>query len=418
MRVAVIGGGFGGLASAARLAKLGHEVALYEAGPALGGALLPVVDEGGSWPSPVSGTLLPAVIKDLFRKSGRTLERELDIEHRELIREHRFEDRTTLQVHGGSRAAQLEELGQDWIDHVESYSDTWEVLRTTYAEVPWDRAHLDKRLRRLLISRETLAKRAKRSFKDQRLRLIAEYSAVAAGQNPRYTPSWTGVEAYLEQRFGIWDVVGGPEALATSLANRMETRNVEVHVGTPVRDVVVRENAAVAVALDGGESEADAIVVAADPRRFASLERLTTQTLPAIPPAITWIELDSPLDLPREVVLHGGAMITLRHTGTHLTAIAHAALGEDLVTALRRHRIDLRDRIVRRLDRTPPQTVEMWNGSPLGVSWAGPRTVFDRPGPTTPIRNLYAAGAHATPGAGLPFVGLSASLVAQAIGPA
>ena len=31
---------------------------------------------------------------------------------------------------------------------------------------------------------------------------------------------------------------------------------------------------------------------------------------------------------------------------------------------------------------------------------------------------MYAAGAHATPGAGLPFVGLSAALVAQAVGPA
>ncbi|HZP15788.1 MAG TPA: FAD-dependent oxidoreductase, partial [Nocardioides sp.] len=163
MRVAVIGGGFGGLATAARLAKLGHEVALYEAGPALGGALLPVVGEDGSWPSPVGGTLLPAAIKDLFRKSGRTLDRELEIEHREVIREHRFEDRTALKVHGGSRGAQLDELGQDWVDYVEGFSDTWEVLRTTYAEVPWDRAHLDKRLRRLLVSRETLAKRAKRT---------------------------------------------------------------------------------------------------------------------------------------------------------------------------------------------------------------------------------------------------------------
>lgn len=418
MRVAVIGGGYGGLASAARLAKLGHQVVLYEAGPALGGALLPVVSDNGPWPSPVGGVLLPAVIKDLFRKSGRTLERELELEHRELIREHRFEDHSALQVHGGSRGAQLEELGQDWVDYVESFSETWEVLRTQYAEVPWDRAHPDKRLRRLLTSRETLAKRAKRAFKDHRLRLLAEYGAAAMGQNPRNAPSWTGLEVYLEQRFGLWDIVGGPEALATSLANRMETRNVEVHVDTPVRDIVVRDNTAVAVTIDGGEVDADAFVVAADPRRFPALERLTTQTLPAIPQAISWIELDAPLDMPREVVLHGGAMVTLRHTGTHLTAIAHAALGEDLVTALRRHRIDLRGRIVRQYDRSPPQAVEMWNGSPLGISWAGPRTVFDRPGPTTPIKNLYAAGAHATPGAGLPFVGLSASLVAQALGPA
>ena len=418
MRVAVIGGGFGGLASAARLAKLGHEVALYEAGPALGGTLLPISDDGENWPTPVTGVLLPAVFKDLYRKSGRTLDRELELKHRELIREHRFEDRTTLKVHGGSRGAQLEELGQEWVDYVESFSDTWELLRTTYAEVPWDRTHPDKNLRRLLTSRETLAKRAKRAFRDERLRMIAEYSATSTNQNPRTTPSWTGLEVYLEQRFGMWDIVGGAEALASSLAERMQTRQVEVHLNTPVRDVVVRDNTAVAVALDGGEADADAVVVATDPRRLPSLERMNTPTLPAIPPAVTWLELDSPLDLPAEVVLHGGALITLRTQGTRVVAIAHAAIGEDLITALRRHRIDLRGRIVKQYDRTPPQTVEMWHGSPLGVAWAGPRTVFDRPGPTTPINRLYAAGAHATPGAGLPFVGLSASLVAQAIGPA
>jgi UDP-galactopyranose mutase len=41
-----------------------------------------------------------------------------------------------------------------------------------------------------------------------------------------------------------------------------------------------------------------------------------------------------------------------------------------------------------------------------------------RLGPTTPVTGVYAAGAHATPGAGLAFVGLSAALVAQAVGPA
>lgn len=418
MRVAVIGGGFGGLASAARLAKLGHEVALYEAGPALGGALLPVLADGGTWPSPVGGVLLPAVFKDLFKKSGRTLERELEIEHRELIREHRFEDRSIRRVRGGSRGAQLADLGQEWVDYVESYSDVWETVRTTYAEVPWDRSHPDKNLRRLLTSRETLAKRAKRSFKDQRLQLIAQYCATSTGQNPRSTPSWTGLEVYLEQRFGMWDITGGAEALAAVLAARMQTRGVQVHLDAPVRDVIVRDNTAVAVALDGGDADADAVVVATDPRRLPALERLTTQTLPAIPPALTWLELDGPIDLPTEVVLHGGAMITLRTRGNQMLAIAHAALGEDLITALRRHRIDLRGRVVAQYDRTPPQNVALWNGSPLGVSWAGPRTVFDRPGPTTPINALYAAGAHATPGAGLHFVGLSASLVAQVIGPA
>ena len=50
-RVVVIGGGFGGLASAARLAKLGHDVVLVERLPRLGGALGTVEQDGFAWDS-------------------------------------------------------------------------------------------------------------------------------------------------------------------------------------------------------------------------------------------------------------------------------------------------------------------------------------------------------------------------------
>ena len=44
------------------------------------------------------------------------------------------------------------------------------------------------------------------------------------------------------------------------------------------------------------------------------------------------------------------------------------------------------------------------------VKWSGRGTVFQRLGPRTPLPNVYAAGAHATPGSGLPFAGLSSAL--------
>ena len=82
----VIGGGYGGMASAARLAKLGHQVTLVEASDRLGGALVPVTQDGFTWDGGPAYTLLPAVMRDLFRKSGRPLERELDLEPVEVIR--------------------------------------------------------------------------------------------------------------------------------------------------------------------------------------------------------------------------------------------------------------------------------------------------------------------------------------------
>ena len=62
-RVVVMGGGFGGLATALRLAKLGHAVTLVEPGT-LGGALAPITQDGFAWDT-VTHTLLPAVVRDL-----------------------------------------------------------------------------------------------------------------------------------------------------------------------------------------------------------------------------------------------------------------------------------------------------------------------------------------------------------------
>ena len=71
-----------------------------------------------------------------------------------------------------------------------------------------------------------------------------------------------------------------------------------------------------------------------------------------------------------------------------------------------------------RVDLSPRQLVEQWRGSPMGVLWQGRGTVRNRLGPTTPVPGVYAAGAHAAPGAGVPYVAQSAALVAQVIGPA
>lgn len=91
-RVVVVGGGLAGMASAARLAKLGHEVTLCEAGDRLGGALAPVERDGFAWDGGAASTLLPAVLRDLFRKTGRPLERELELVPLDPVREHRFAD--------------------------------------------------------------------------------------------------------------------------------------------------------------------------------------------------------------------------------------------------------------------------------------------------------------------------------------
>ena len=431
-RVVVVGGGFGGLASAARLAKLGHEVTLLERSPSLGGALVAESAEGFAWDGGPSHALLPAVVRDLFRKSGRPIERELELVPVDVISEHRFEDGSSVSLPGGSRAAQIAAfdelgpgLGTRWVDHVASYADDWAVLRRGYLEHPWDRDALTRELAARLDSREVLHKRLRKTFKDERLRLVAGHPFVAEGHDLRNVPAWLGVTAYVQQRFGAWTVEGGMAGLAAALERRLATRKVTVRTSTVVSDLVVREGRVVAVATAEGDVDADVVVCAVDPRRLPALAGYVRRTMPAIPPVVAHLGLEGPVpELPRETVLHGDPMLVVRTGGRapegHAAWTVHGRgrLAEDMLLALARRGLDVRAHVVARVDRSPRDLVERWGGSPLGVLWQGRATVRQRLGPATPVAGVYAAGAHATPGAGLPFVGLSAALVAQAVGPA
>jgi phytoene dehydrogenase-like protein len=436
-RVVVVGGGYGGLASAVRLAKLGHEVTLLEATSTLGGALTAVESEGFAWDAGPTMTHVPAVVRDLFRKSGRALEVELGVETGaelvplEIVREHRFEDRSVLLLPSGRRAQvdAFDELGsglgQRWDDHVASYAQVWDVLRRHYFEEPWTPDALPKEVAAILDSRDNLYKRLRKAFRDDRPATVAGHLFVADGHDLRNVPAWAGVATYLEQLFGVWTMDGGMHRLRDLLVERLATRGVSVALDTPVSDLVVRDGRVVAVKTATGEVAADVVVCAIDPRRLPTLAPHVERTMPALPPVVAHLGLEgTDLGLDHETVVHGNPVVTVRPGGTapagHTAWTLHGRgrLSEDMITVLARAGLDVRGRVVTRVDRTPYDAVMAFGGSPYGVLWQGRATVRHRLGPTTPVLGVYAAGAHATPGSGLANVGLGAALVATAIGPA
>ena len=298
----MVGGGFGGLAAAARLAKLGHDVTLLERLETLGGAVSTVAADGFEWDAGPTTTLLPAVVRDLFRKSGRPLERELELEPLDLVREHWFADGTVLGLPGHSRAAQLrafdalgDGLGQRWVAYVDSFADDWEVLRRAYFENPWDPDDLPRDVAARLDSREMLHRRLRRTFKDERVRLVAGHPFVAEGHDLRNVPAWSGLVAYLEQRFGAWEIPGGMARLSSVLADRMATRRVTVALGVTATDLVVRSGRVVAVATSTGTVDADAVVCAVDPRVLPALAPYVERTMPAMPPVVCHVGVSAPV---------------------------------------------------------------------------------------------------------------------------
>ncbi|HUQ00269.1 MAG TPA: FAD-dependent oxidoreductase [Aeromicrobium sp.] len=412
-RVVVVGGGFGGLSAAARLAKLHHEVVLLEASEVLGGRLLGHHVGDHAWPLTLDTVTLPGVLRDLFRKSGRPLERVLDLVPTE-GRRHVFVDKSVLDLPFGDRAAQHQAVtglldGSDpWSPWLDGMADSWDTFRRSSIE-SLDRP--DAAVGRALRARRRMVKRAYRELRDDRLERVVLDPFVLDGEYLPFVPAFLAVENYVERTFGRWRVDGGLPALAAALAARLEERGVEVRTGAHAHEVRVPKDRVTGVLTDTGELAADLVVWCA-PRTPHPVPE--PRGLPIIPASRTLIRLspDAPR-LPLDVVAHSKPPMHLWSDGSDRWTIAHHN-AEDPLIALVRVGIDLRRHVLERHDLSPVELVSM---GAWGWQWQGWRTAGTRPS-TAFEDTLFFAGANAHPGATIEMIGSQTAAIAERIGKA
>jgi UDP-galactopyranose mutase len=230
-----------------------------------------------------------------------------------------------------------------------------------------------------------------------------------------------GLWAYVEQSFGLWTVPGGMGVLADAMTKRLSERRVDVRLGTSALDVRLEGGRAVAVETEHGSIEADVVVCATDPRSLPALGAKAPRTRSTMPPVVCHLGISGSADLPHEVVLHGDPTLVVRTNGrapdgcSAWTVLCTGPLSEDLVATLARRGFDVRDRVAVRVDRSPRQQVEELAGSAYGVRWQGRRTV-DRKLAGVGVDGVHSVGAYSAADGTLPFVGLSAAVVAEEIG--
>jgi phytoene desaturase len=275
-RVVVIGGGLGGLAVAARLARMRHDVTLLERSDTVGGKLGAWHHDGFTFDTGPSLVTLPATLRDLFLKTGRPLEDVLDLQPLDVLAHYRFPDGTQMDVPNdgvtGIASAFQQALGgtsgRDWQRFHARAERLWAIARGPFVESALDGPGA---LASLAVRRpadlwrvapwRTLRDVGRRSFRDPRQQLFLDRYATYTGSDPRRAPAVLSVVPYVEHTFRGWHVAGGMRRIAEVTRDRAIERKVRIVCDAEVTQVSTAGGRVDGVVTaDGARVDADVVV--------------------------------------------------------------------------------------------------------------------------------------------------------------
>jgi phytoene desaturase len=495
-KVIVIGAGIGGMSAAARLAKAGHEVTIFESSDRTGGKCRTRWIGDYAFDTGPSLLTLPAVYRDLFLKTGKRIEHVLDIEPVDPAFEYNFADKTKLTFPNLSLKGICDSIesvlgkspGDEWHNLMQRAEHMWDASRGPFVEselksIP---SLITKKGfladLRMIAPWLSLRKLTNRYTKNPYLSKIVDRYATYSGSDPRKVPAVLLTIAFVETTFGAWHIKGGVGQLAVALENRCRELGVRIELNSPVSKINHTSQIANGVTVGNQIYDADFVVANADseivynkllssdlkivkPERrklakstkslagFSLLLGLNNNKvsgpLPKMPHHSIYFPEDydaefddifekkKPVDeptiyicAPKDPKMVKGenleAWFILINAPRHEPGSGWDwNKGSSLYAAKIIAKLDeLGLRVSERLEvmefETPADlenSVGAPGGSIYGTSSNGARSAFMRAKNTSPLKNLYCVGGSAHPGGGLPLVGISAEIVAEAIGP-
>ncbi|WP_424465235.1 phytoene desaturase family protein [Pseudoclavibacter helvolus] len=273
-RVIVIGAGVGGLASAARLSALGHEVTVLEQAASIGGKLGTLELDGFLFDTGPSLVTMPYVFEELFEQTGAPLETVLELRRLDVACRYRFADGTQLDMPGRIEeipaaldAALGQGAGEQWSKFLGRSERVWDIARGPFLESPIDAAGVAALAANPLSLLRVAPWRSLRGFgaqdlTDPRLRALLDRYATYTGSDPRRAPSALATVPYAEQAYGSWYVPGGLWRLGAAIADRATERGARIRTGVEVTRILQEGTRVSGVETSDGERILADIVVA------------------------------------------------------------------------------------------------------------------------------------------------------------
>ena len=475
-RVAVIGGGVGGLSVAIRLASAGHRVTLVERNEHLGGKLTTYVRSGFTFDVGPSLVTLPHLLDDTFRAAGTSLDDEVEMVRLDPQFAYRWRDGSVLVKPDDAEATAdsfdtfVPGAGDRWREFDAHGARIWSVAERTFFAGPMTSpAELAQRMESrsdltAIDPLRTLWSASRSFFDDLHLQQWVGRYATYSGSSPLKAPATLSCIPHVESAYGCWYPMGGLGVLRDAFVTVAERAGVELVTGVGVERITSTPDRVTGLGLaDGTYVDAEIVISDADADHLyrdlfpddgalRSVRRAPRSTsgfslclgVRDITPDIThhnvWFgddhlqefrEIDAG-QMPSDPTIYGCVSSVTDPTqapegdenwflliNTPPGARFDENAMRDLVLErLARRGVDLRRRL--RFSATlTPTDIERRDGTPggsiYGTSSDGAMAAFARPANRGPKEGLYLVGGSTHPGGGLPLVSIGARIVADLV---
>jgi phytoene desaturase len=272
----VIGAGIGGIATSARLARVGYKVTLLEKNSKPGGRFSILEKEGFRFDTGPTLFLMPEIFDETYKALGENMENHLDLIRLDPTYRVHLHDNTILDL-----TADLNDM-RIQLDSLESGS--FESYLKFVAE---GYRHYNLSLKKfvgrnfispfeffspmnlpLLFSLKALVKHYKnvsKYFSDPRLRASFTFQNMYLGLSPYEAPATYSLLQYTELAEGVWFPKGGMYKAIESLTSIAKNLGVEILYNSAVAKIDSDGSKVSGVTLENGEKiKADLIVANAD----------------------------------------------------------------------------------------------------------------------------------------------------------
>lgn len=273
-QIAVIGSGFGGLATAVRLQARGYQVTLLEARDQLGGRAYVYRQDGFTFDGGPTVITAPFLIEEIFQAAGRRMEDYVKLVPVDPFYRIEFHDGRNFEYNGNEQETERR-IGQFAPADLEGYRamirKARDIFQKGFVELA-DRPflHFTDMLRiapdlAKLQSYRTVSGFVGQYIKDPLLQRVFSFHPLLVGGNPFQTTSIYALIHTLEREWGVHYAMGGTGSIVQGLGRVFEELGGTIRLSTPAKRVLLESRRVIGVETAVGEQiPVEAVVSNAD----------------------------------------------------------------------------------------------------------------------------------------------------------